>query len=428
MRAPEETTDTAREQILMALEMRGVWAIYEPDMLRRFLRLSREDRPSGHEVVADLRRRDMQDEEIIKLYGIAREAEKIETQRANGARDDIEHLITGDETAEKELSARANGAQVGRNIDERLKPYDLSEFLNLEIPPREHLLAPIIREKGAGMLYGPRGVGKTFIMQGINVAVASGGTFLKWQAPKPRRVLCIDGEMPASELQDRLNWTIAGSKTKPEPSMLQILPADLIESGVGNLADQKVQAALDPWLEGVSLLSLDNLSTLTAVIRDNDAESWSPIQDYILRLRRRGISVLMGHHAGKGGQQRGTSRREDILDTSISLRRPSGYVSTEGARFEVHIEKGRGLHGDELKPFEARLEVREGVATWTTREVEDENSARVAAMLDDGMSIRDIADETGIKKSTVHNIKKRLDTEKAGASNVSCPNGWTAKT
>jgi hypothetical protein len=82
----------------------------------------------------------------------------------------------------------------------------------------------------------------------------------------------------------------------------------------------------------------------------------------IPRLRRRGISVLLIYHAGKGGDQRGTSRREDVLDTSISLRRPTDYVAREGARFEVHIEKGRGIQGEATKPFEARLETREGRA------------------------------------------------------------------
>jgi uncharacterized protein YerC len=43
---------------------------------------------------------------------------------------------------------------------------------------------------------------------------------------------------------------------------------------------------------------------------------------------------------------------------------------------------------------------------WTTRELEDANRARVQALLDDGLSVRDIADETGIPKSTVHRIKK----------------------
>ena len=160
---------------------------------------------------------------------------------------------------------------------------------------------------------------------------------------------------------------------------------------------------------------LDNLSSLTAVIRDNDAESWGPIQEWLLKLRRRGTSVLIVHHAGKGGQQRGTSRREDVLDTSISLRHAADYSPVEGAKFEVHLEKARGVHGDAARPFEAKLETKDGVATWTTRELEDANRARVEALLDDGLSVRDIADETGISKSAVARIKKAIEASKGAA-------------
>jgi putative DNA primase/helicase len=166
----------------------------------------------------------------------------------------------------------------------------------------------------------------------------------------------------------------------------------------------------------VDLVILDNLSSLTSVIRDNDAESWGPIQEWLLKLRRRGTSVLIVHHAGKAGQQRGTSRREDVLDTVISLRRPADYLSTEGARFEIHLEKTRGFHGDAAKPFEAKLENRDDAGVWILRELEDANRARVQALLEDGMSVRDIADETGIPKSTVGRIKKAIEAEKVGAS------------
>jgi putative DNA primase/helicase len=194
------------------------------------------------------------------------------------------------------------------------------------------------------------------------------------------------------------------------------LAGDLIEDGgIGNLAAPDVQRELDALLDGVALLVLDNLSSLTAVVRDNDAESWGPIQEWLLRLRRRNISVLIVHHAGKGGQQRGTSRREDVLDTSISLRRPADYAPTEGAKFEVHYEKIRGVYGEAAKPFEATLETRDGVAKWSTRELEDANRARIEALLDDGMSVREIADETGITKSTVHRIKKAIEAARRGA-------------
>lgn len=264
----------------------------------------------------------------------------------------------------------------------RLKPIDLQELFDLDIKPREMVLHPIIPEKGLVMIYAARGTGKTHVADSIADAVAKGSVFLKWNAPKPRRVLLIDGEMAAADLRDRLR-SIVGANARPDPGMFQIIAGDLVEDGIGNLASPKVQADLDPWLDGIELLILDNLSSLTSVIRDNDAESWGPIQEWLLRLRRRGISVLIVHHAGKGGEQRGTSRREDVLDTSISLRRPTDYVATEGARFEVHIEKGRGVHGDHAKPFEAKLEVYGGTAKWTMRDIEDANLSRVRALLVD---------------------------------------------
>ena len=297
----------------------------------------------------------------------------------------------------------------------RLQPLTLSNFFSLAIKPREMLLDPIIPEKGLAMLYASRGTGKTHIALGIAHAVATGTKFLRWSAPKPRRVLLIDGEMPAAALQERLANIVAGVDIEPDPDGLRILAGDLIEEGgIGNLASTEVQAELDPWLNDADLLILDNLSSLTAVIRDNDAESWGPIQDWLLRLRRRGISVLIVHHAGKGGQQRGTSRREDVLDTSISLRRPEDYNPAEGARFEVHIEKGRGIHGEAAKPFEAMLTVRAGSAIWTTRDIEDVHLARVKALSDDGLSVRDIAVETGISKSKVQRLKKKIEADGGG--------------
>ncbi len=321
---------------------------------------------------------------------------------------DISNWIEAGGTAEK-LKSLIDAAPDWSAYPTRLRPLDLKKFLQLAIKPRGMVIEPIIPEKGLAMLYAARGTGKTHIALGIAFAVATGTRFLKWSAPRSRRVLLIDGEMPAAALQERLASIIAGSPNADLKSEnIMILAGDLIEAGgIGNLAAPEVQSELDPWLEGIEFLK-DNLSSLTAVIRDNDAESWGPIQEWLLKLRRRGISVLIVHHAGKDGQQRGTSRREDVLDTSISLRRSTDYSPTDGAKFEVHLEKTRGFSGDLAKPFEAKLEMRDGSATWTIRELEDANRSRVQALLDDGLTVREIADETGIPKSTVHRIKKAI--------------------
>ena len=86
------------------------------------------------------------------------------------------------------------------------------------------------------MLYAGRGTGKTFVACGMSHAAATGTKFLKWQAPNPRKVLHCDGEMAAVDLRQRFAQIMEGTAVKPAPGMLNILTADLIELGIGNLS------------------------------------------------------------------------------------------------------------------------------------------------------------------------------------------------
>jgi putative DNA primase/helicase len=142
-------------------------------------------------------------------------------------------------------------------LGRRLRSLDLAELFALDLKPRGMVLEPIIPEKGLAMLYASRGTGKTHVALGIAYAVATGSAFLKWRAPRARRVLLVDGEMPAAALRERLQ-RISDGET-PTPATLRIMAGDLIEHGVGNLASPAVQAELDPFLDGVELLILDNL-------------------------------------------------------------------------------------------------------------------------------------------------------------------------
>lgn len=289
---------------------------------------------------------------------------------------------------------------------------DVGEFLSRDIPPRGMLLDPIIPMQGLALLYSMRGVGKTHVALGIAYAVASGGRYLQWSAPQPRRVLYLDGEMPARAMQERIASIVAGTdREPPSPDYLRFMTPDFQEDAYPDLASEEGQAAIEAHLDGVELVIVDNLSTLCRYGRENEAESWGPVQAWILQLRRRGISVLLVHHAGKNGGQRGTSRREDVLDTVINLRRPENYTPEEGARFEVHLEKARHIVGDEAKPFETRLEVRDGASFWTTRDLEDVTLQQVVNLTGEGLTVREIADEIGLSKSKVNRIQAKARRE-----------------
>ncbi len=276
------------------------------------------------------------------------------------------------------------------------------DLLTLQLPPRDLVVAPWLPSKGLAMLYGPRGIGKTHLVLGVAYAAATGGSFLRWSASRPRRVLILDGEMPARILQERLAVIAAAASVEPPaPDYLRVLALDLQERGL-DLGDAGDQRALDAELGEAEVILVDNISTLVRAGRENEAESWLPVQEWALVQRRAGRCVVFIHHAGKSGQQRGTSRREDVLDAVISLRLPSDYHPDQGARFEVHYEKSRGFYGEDAKPFEAAL----GPGGWTTRDPADPNMARVVVLTEQGLSARKIAEETGISKTQVSRLQQ----------------------
>jgi putative DNA primase/helicase len=286
-----------------------------------------------------------------------------------------------------------------------------AELLVHEFPPRAHLLAPWLPSQGLAMVYAPRGIGKTHFSLGVAFAVASGGPFLNWQAPAAAEVLFIDGEMPGIVLQERLA-AICASTGRELTAPLRFITPDLQPHGTPNLADPRDQEQLEPLLEGVSLIVVDNIATCCFGGRENETEGWLPVQGWALRQRAAGRSVLFIHHSGKSGSQRGASSREDVLDTVINLKRPGDYDPSHGARFVVSFEKSRGFHGDDANGFEAALTTDSaGAQAWTIVNLEDSTFDQVLALLRDEVPQADIARELQINRSTVSRHAKRARQE-----------------
>jgi putative DNA primase/helicase len=191
----------------------------------------------------------------------------------------------------------------------------------------------------------------------------------------------------------------------------RLLAAD--HTDVPDLGTEAGQQALDPLLDGVDLLIVDNISTLCWTGSDNDAGSWTSMQEWILRLRRRGIAVLLVHHSGKSGEQRGTSRREDVLDTVIGLRRPADYQPQQGARFEVHVEKIRAHFGDAGRPFEASLvSTPDGRGlTWSARDLKPSHLEEAAALFRSGVTVRAVAAQLGIARSSAGRLRQKAQED-----------------
>jgi hypothetical protein len=288
----------------------------------------------------------------------------------------------------------------GSRKPDPFRTMDCAQFLFEEFPPQECLIDPWLPKQGLVMVYAERGIGKTFFALQIALTIASGGQFLNWRTPKPHRVLYLDGEMQASQLQDRISQ-LTSNMTGEQLARFVLMPCGLQKGAMPDLSLRSSQLALEPYLADIDLIIMDNISCLCRTGVENEAESWRPVQDWLLSQRAAGRSVMLIHHSGKGGAQRGTSKREDILDTVVKLQRPDGYSADLGAEFEVHFEKARGFAGSDAKAQVIRLQDSDTGLVWTTTGTVETTFDKVVKLLNSGLDQSRIAQELMINKSTV---------------------------
>ena len=269
-----------------------------------------------------------------------------------------------------------------------------------QLPERATILDPILSAKSVALLYGPRGLGKTFLALGIAWAAASGASFLGWRAARPHHVVYVDGEMAAVDMQRRLK--LFG----PAPPSLDFMLADLHLHALPDLARFDGQYRLMEAWGRPELVVLDNLSSLAGF--QGDPDGWSSLQRFLILQRRLGRAMLLVHHANKQGFQRGTNRREDVLDLVMAMRRPDDYAARDGARFEIHFDKTRGLFGPAVDPIEARMETdTAGGARWSWKPAGGADVRRAAALLNDGITTPRMAEQLGVSRTAAYRLRDR---------------------
>ena len=291
--------------------------------------------------------------------------------------------------------------------DEEPLATPLGELLAQDLPPRRWIAEGLIQDRDVVMVHSWRGVGKTLFIYGLAYAVSSGTPFLRHHVSKPAPVLVCDGEMPREDIQRRFAAIVEAAEIKSQAPLL-ILSSDMLAVGqwLPSLTTPEGQRIVERNLarlgDAPRVLILDSLSTLChSETPENDAASWDEMQAWLLKLRRQGVTILFCHHDSKASSQRGTSKREDILSQVVQLLRPKDYTPDQGARFEVHFTKARGVHGADAAPYEAWLAAdAQGRQQWTVRELGAIKVGQARELAQAGLSVRDIAKELGVGKST----------------------------
>ena len=226
-----------------------------------------------------------------------------------------------------------------------------SELRNLKLTPRQKLLGDWLCEGDGGFIFASRGVGKTWLAVAMARTISKGGKLGEWEAHQPCKVLYIDSEMPPDLMRDRS----IGLETSDN---FQIINHDILFERSGkvlNIANPEIQNAITRRCveTGVKVLFIDNLSTAAFGLRENEADDWEKLSPWLLDLRRRKIAVVIIHHAGRSGEMRGTSKREDTVFWIIALDEMKKNADDKrGARFISHFTKPSRNTQEEVPAYE----------------------------------------------------------------------------
>jgi len=211
------------------------------------------------------------------------------------------------------MKVNVDDAETVNDRVKTLKIASITELLTHQFPKREPVLSPAFNLGSINMIFSRRGIGKTHTALGIAYAAASGSQFWCWTASRAFKTLYIDGEMPGESLQNRLAKIVKANDRSPETDYFKLLTIDLNNGQMPDLSNQGGQIAIEAFCRDAEVIIIDNLSCLCRSGRENEAESWLSIGEWAMRMRSLGKCIIFIHHAGKDGNQRGTSSVPSLI-------------------------------------------------------------------------------------------------------------------
>ena len=273
--------------------------------------IDRDGCQSGHEVCAELRAAGVESLSVRLLD------ERIDLGLWAKLGGNMAHM--GQETSPEgftELAASRFGLQIETRPSRSPQTWHLGDASDMPLAP-DYVIEPIMPVGSISVLYSEAGKGKSWLALLLAYSVACGIRIVdRWHAPRRRAVLYISSEM-TSGIADRIRKIDESLGGSPRPEDISVYPHP--DHGVGkiDLLPSETWEEISHLVAKADLLIIDHLTNVTD--GSNSPETWKKFWRHLDGLRRTGKTILILHHAGKDGRQRGTSKLVDDVDFVIRM-------------------------------------------------------------------------------------------------------------
>ena len=308
----------------------------------------------------------------------------------------------------------------------------LNQFVAKTYPPITYYMYPIISNECLGMIFALPGKGKTLFALELAWRCSQGLDFMDWKFNnmiKPPPVLYVEGEMSATQVQDRVssmverdrglkdfdldNFYIAVLKEQPNESY-QKLKTPEGRLNVQNSADEIYKKTGKK-----PIIFLDNVRFLMGNFNEKEGQDWIDFVLWLATLRAKGYSTYFLHHAVNTGEKAsGSGYQDSNLDVNIKLSEPDEKVAADYSQdhftqIQFEFKKMRENVIGQMMPF--IMVVDKNTGSWSKVPVLNKTERSIKALLDDGKEAKDIiCDKEGFSKANVHKTINKLKGENNG--------------
>lgn len=272
---------------------------------------------------------------------------------------DTDGVSSGDNSAEQSIAHHRH------IVDGDYRGITLEELLKEKFPDPAYIIKPIFRDPSISFIYAEQGVGKSWIINSISIALTmknpEGITIGPWIVTQGCAVLYLDGEIPMPDFMRKISFQKKGMGPGDPDKPLTIWSSIQFDSEDGkmiNLAEVEWRDRITQFFvinTQYKMLILDNLTSLTVGLNENVKQKWSPINQWLLRLRGMGVSIIIIDHANREGNLRGTNSKIDNINNNIFIEHDENYHIDTVAMI-VQFKKGRDLKPGEGADVKLKLE------------------------------------------------------------------------
>ena len=239
----------------------------------------------------------------------------------------------------------------------------------LALPPQQWLIDQLVPEQAFTLLYGPSGEGKSFVALSWALSIATGTPWLGHYPTQLGTVVYVACE-GAAGLPKRVSaWLDAHADVTSPDHMLFLLTTldvydnDAVDEFFAALDDRfpvqmDIYPATGERVETIApseRLALIVVDTLARAYRGDDENSSAEMSAFIRRLEvlkdQYGTSVLLVHHASRGGNERGSTALRGAMEAVFSCHgtKAAVAVGSESHQMLSRIELTNDKQKDDIE-------------------------------------------------------------------------------